>query len=58
VGCVIAVEMSFACRAPDHQRARAHEARPEIPNANEDLFDAGAHAGEEVLINHEKWLDG
>jgi hypothetical protein len=58
VGCVITVEMSFACRAPDHQRSRAHEARPETPNANEHLFDAGAHAGEEVLINHKKWLDG
>jgi hypothetical protein len=58
VGCVITVEMSFACRAPDHQRSRAHEARSETPNANEHLFDAGAHAGEEVLINHKKWLDG
>src|SRR5262245_8084279 len=50
--------MSFPCRAADHQCACMHEARPSTPNPGEDLFDARAHAGKEILVNHEKWLNG
>src|SRR5262245_15267910 len=50
--------MSFACRTSDHQCACMHEARPSTPNPGEHLFEARAHSRKEILVNHEKWLDG
>jgi hypothetical protein len=35
-----------------------HEAGPSISNPGEHLFEARAHAGKQILVNHEKWLDG
>src|SRR4029453_339866 len=34
-----------------------HEARPQTSNADKRLFEARAHAGKEILVDHEKWLD-
>ena len=57
LGRVVAVQVASPCGASDHQGARMHEARPEAPNADEDRFEACAHAREEILVDHEIRLD-
>ena len=53
----VAVEMSFAGRAADHQRAQLREARPQAPDRGDQRSRPLAAAGEEILIEDEERLD-
>src|SRR5262245_60941039 len=50
--------MSLAGSASDHQGSRIHEAGPKATRAGDELFKARAQAGEQILVDHENWLDG
>ena len=55
---VIAVEMSFAGDAADHQRARAHEARPDTAQCSHKCLAGPSYAGEQILVDDKTRLDG
>jgi hypothetical protein len=48
--------MSFTRGTSHHQRARAHEARPEPPDAAEELFGIAINSGDEILVENKVGL--
>ena len=54
---IAAVEVTLARRASHHQGARAHEARPQPPDAGDQALGVPVGAGGEVLVDDEVGLD-
>ena len=50
-------EVAFACRAADHQRPHGQETREDFADRADDPPRPNAGALQQILIEHEKWLD-
>ena len=57
-GVVSVVKMRFAGNTPDHHGLYDHEPRPVATNGVDQSAAIGAHAGQDVLVENEEWLDG